>query len=82
MPPFGQEIPAAARCAPSSFEVRTPAEHRYQVLYAPGLLEGYGERIAGALTPAAVVILTDRRVGALYGDALVRSFRATGIDPG
>lgn len=67
--------------AAAGFTVRVEDARSYDAVFAPGLLKDYG-RLVRPLVEGAVVVLTDRRVRRLFGDALAASFAAEGIEPG
>lgn len=64
-----------------AFQVEVPSDHRYDVLYRVGLLEGYGTLLKKTLGNRAVAVLTDNRVNRLYGETFLNSFRTEGIEP-
>jgi 3-dehydroquinate synthase len=64
------------------FDVKVPTDYHYDVLYQVNLIERYGTLIVEAFGKQGVAVLTDSRVNKLYGEALLNSFRDTGIEPG
>ncbi len=62
-----------------SFPVRIDRKIQYRVQVAPGLLEEYGETLASLLGRREAFILTDKRVGSLYGERLEKSLGRAGI---
>ncbi len=54
---------------------------RSRVRIAPGALRGLGEFTARTTGAGRVALVTDTRVGALYGAAAMRSLRAAGLSP-
>ena len=67
------------RAGGGSFSVRIDRKIRYRVRVAPGLLDGYGEMLVSLLGRRQAFILTDNRVGSLYGRKLEESLRRAGI---
>lgn len=65
---------------PFQYEVRVPTDYRYSVIYQTGLLSRYGEVVKAHFGPVSVGVLTDSRVGKLYADALLDSFRNSGLE--
>ncbi len=63
------------------FAVQVSQRCGYEVVHAAGLLDRYGEVLQQAVGSARVVVLTDRRVEALYGARLITSLRAAGFEP-
>jgi 3-dehydroquinate synthase len=59
---------------------RVAREESYPVVVCAGLDEAFAH-LTAALDGAAVAVLTDDTVDALYGATLVRTLRAAGIDP-
>lgn len=64
------------------FDVRVPAQWNYPVLFQSGLLSRYGALFRETFGDAGAIVLTDRRVERLYGDALRESMNRVGLEPG
>jgi len=64
----------------SSVEVRL-GERSYRIDIQPEVLDELGARLARVHRPCKVAVITDTRVGEMYGDRVSRSIRAAGYDP-
>jgi len=64
----------------NSVDVRL-GERSYRIDIQPEVLDELGARLARVHRPCKVAVITDTRVGEMYGDRVSRSIRAAGYDP-